>query len=118
MAIVENQAYRARPDAGGLVERVLGRAQFLGDQDRTIVEMLSKGNLSRCEVARLVGISASALTRRGEKVGNRVDDPPGGGLVGGGEGGPGGYRALGGGQFPQGRRGTGMGGTHRSPRWG
>jgi hypothetical protein len=75
MAVLENQPFRARPDSGGQVERLLGRARFLEEQDRRIVEMLAKGNLSRREVAGLVGISASALTRRVQRLAGRLHDP-------------------------------------------
>jgi hypothetical protein len=117
MAVVENQEQRVRPDAAGQVERVLARARFLGEQDRTIIEMLAKGNLSRREVARLVGISPSSLTRRVQRLASRLHDPIVVALIDGDKVLPPEYRQLGLEHFLQGHGPTKLAEMHRISMW-
>ena len=78
MAVVANGVYPDLVEEGkvpGPLERVLERAEFLNGQDRVMVQSLRRGDLYFWEIAELMGISRSALTRRWQRLLRRLADP-------------------------------------------
>src|SRR5690349_3957405 len=79
MAILENQAERARvrgvSTADESAGRMLERARFLEEDERTLVELLLRGTLSRRQMADLLKIDPATLTRRVQGLVKRLHDP-------------------------------------------
>jgi hypothetical protein len=83
MALIDNQildkhfdgsAARARL-AEAVPEAVRKRAAFLLEPERTLFQLLADGSVSRRQVARMLKVPPGTLTRRVQKLANRLHDP-------------------------------------------
>jgi hypothetical protein len=60
---------------GAIPEALLRRAQFLLEPDRTIFNLLARGNVTRRQIARILNLPAGTVTRRIQRLANRLHDP-------------------------------------------
>lgn len=98
-------------------QRVLARARFLEERDRRVVELLLRGDLTRSDMAALIGVNASTLTRRVQRVVARLHDPMVVALIEGRGALPDEHRQLGVEHFLQGKSIGELAELHRMSEW-
>lgn len=64
-----------RTIGGDIGEVLLARLPFCSEDDRLLIEMVYRHNLSRRQIARLVKVSAGSVSRRVHRLVNRLHDP-------------------------------------------
>jgi DNA-directed RNA polymerase specialized sigma24 family protein len=68
-----NHRFMPRPEDRSTL--ILRRAAYLPPADRALVEAAVKSNLPRRQIARLLNLPAGTITRRLQRLGNRLHDP-------------------------------------------
>lgn len=116
-AVVESELVAQSREVQARLERILRRARFLEDRDRKIIELVARGTLARLEIAKLVGLSGSGLTRRVQRLVERLHHPIVAALVEGGSGLPAECRQLGVEHFLQGKTFGELADVHRMTVW-
>src|SRR6266436_3710191 len=66
-----------REASAGLVKEILARGRFLTAGDRELAEMVGRRNLLHREMAQLLGIAESTVTRRVRRLWRRLAHPAG-----------------------------------------
>lgn len=79
MPLIDNQVldrnFSSATRPSEISDALRRRVGMLREPDRTLFQLMLAGNVSRRQVARVLGIPAGTVTRRLRRIANRVHDP-------------------------------------------